>query len=156
MSTRTGVRLLLTLLFIAPAAIRAQDGGERAAVRAAVLDYVEGVYNAEPGRIKRSVHPELSKLGYYRRSEEEPYRPAPMTFDQLVEVARTWNDEGRDMSTAPKEIHLFDVLDQTASVKLVAAWGIDYMHLAKVHGTWKIVKVLWQSHPPNTTPAGHH
>ncbi len=39
-------------------------------------------------------------------------------------------------------------IDQTASVKLIAEWGIDYMHLAKYEGQWKIVNVLWQSHPP--------
>ncbi len=38
-------------------------------------------------------------------------------------------------------------IDQTASVKLIAEWGIDYMHLAKYDGRWKIVNVLWQSHP---------
>ena len=47
---------------------------------------------------------------------------------------------------APKEIIIFDVLDQIASVKLVAWWGIDYMHLAKYKGRWKIVNVLWQTH----------
>ena len=28
-----------------------------------------------------------------------------------------------------------------------AAWGIDYMHLAKYDGTWKI-DILWQEPPP--------
>ena len=44
-------------------------------------------------------------------------------------------------------IEIFEVLDQTAAVKLTAFWGIDYMHLAKYDGEWKIVQVLWQSAP---------
>ena len=36
-------------------------------------------------------------------------------------------------------------MNQTASAKLTAAWGVDYFHLAKYGGKWKIVHVLWQS-----------
>ena len=31
----------------------------------------------------------------------------------------------------------------TASAKLTADWGVDYFHLAKYEGKWKIVHVLW-------------
>jgi hypothetical protein len=129
----------------------AQDGAnsDREAVRQAVLDYVEGIYNTQPERIERSVSPNLAKLGFYRPPAESAYRPArSMAFQQLVEIAKTFNKEGKLRKDAPKEIDIYDVLDQTATVKLTAEWGIDYMHLAKVDGKWMIVNVLWQSHPP--------
>jgi hypothetical protein len=51
--------------------------------------------------------------------------------------------------TALKQVVILDMLDQTASAKLVASWGIDYMHLAKYDGQWKIVNVMWQvAQPP--------
>ena len=31
--------------------------------------------------------------------------------------------------------------------RLDAEWGIDFFHLAKVDGTWKIMNVIWQSYP---------
>ena len=71
-----------------------------------------------------------------------------MTFDGLVELAGSYNKDGRIGADAPKEIEVFEVLDQTASIKLTAQWGVDYMHLAKYDGQWKIVNVLWQGHPP--------
>ncbi|ASW73968.1 hypothetical protein CJF12_06450 [Chryseobacterium piperi] len=43
-----------------------------------------------------------------------------------------------------KEIKFLDVSDKTASVKLIADEWIDYMHLVKLNGTWKIINVLWQ------------
>jgi hypothetical protein len=43
-----------------------------------------------------------------------------------------------------KEVVVLDVLDKTASAKLVADWGVDYMHLAKVDGRWMIKNILWQ------------
>lgn len=138
---------LLILLAAATPAIPA-GAGEEAAVRAAVLDYVEGIYEVEPERIERSVHPEMAKRGFGRRSGADPYREIPMTFEQLVELARTYNEDGRIPEDAPKEVIVYEVSDQTASVKLIAEWGIDYMHLAKYDGRWMIVNVLWQTHPP--------
>lgn len=141
---------LLACLLLAAIPIPASAGaaGEEAAVRAAVLDYVEGVYEVDPARIERSVHPELAKRGFGRREAAEPYREIPMTFEGLVELAAGYNKDGHIPDDAPKEVIVYEVLDQTASIKLVAEWGIDYMHLAKYDGRWKIVNVLWQSHPP--------
>lgn len=117
------------------------------AVRAAVLDYVEGVYEVAPERIERSVHPKLAKLGW-GRDQKGNYNEYPMTQPQLVELARTYNKDGSIPDDAPKTIEIYEVLDKTASIKLTAEWGIDYMHLAKIDGRWLIMNVLWQSHPP--------
>ena len=147
------ISICLALLVLAPLALGEQPANEEAAVRAAVLDYVEGVYEVAPERIKRSVHPELAKLGFGRRKVEDPYREIPMTFDGLVELAGGYNADGHIPKDAPKEVVVFEVLNQTASVKLTAEWGIDYMHLAKFEGRWKIVNVLWQTHPEDDSSA---
>ena len=141
--------LLLTLAFLVMAIpIAAQDANaDKEAVRQAVLDYVEGIYNVEPARIERSVSPNLAKLGFYRPPTETAYRPGrSMAFLQLVEIAKNYNKEGKLRKDARKQIEIYDVLDQTATVKLTAEWGIDYMHLGKFEGKWMIVNVLWQSH----------
>ena len=120
---------------------------EREAVRLAALDYVEGIYNVEPARIERSVHPTLVKRGFYKDTAAGPYLESPMTYEQLVRLAGNWNkDKKRDISI--KDVAVLDVLDQTAVARVTAAWGIDYMQLAKFDGRWKIVQILWQSHPP--------
>jgi hypothetical protein len=74
-----------------------------------------------------------------------------MTYEQLIEVAKT-GTRPENPKDAPKEITIYEVLDQTATAKLVAAWGIDYMHLAKFDGKWMITNVLWQSPPKKDTP----
>ena len=125
---------------------RGQEQSDREAVRLAVLDYVEGIYDVDPSRIERSVHSKLAKTGFYRGPNDQAFRAGSnMTFEQLVAVAQTWNKAGKLRKDAPKEITIYDVLDQTATAKLVAEWGIDYMHLAKFDGKWMIVNVLWQS-----------
>ncbi|MBL8752032.1 MAG: serine hydrolase [Planctomycetes bacterium] len=117
------------------------------AVRSAVLDYVEGVYGREVDRVARSVHPTLAKRGYWRERGANVYTSMPMTHEQLLSTTRTYNAERRDMTTASREVTVFDVLDQTASARVVAEWGIDYLHLARIDGRWQIVNVLWQSPP---------
>jgi Putative lumazine-binding len=140
--------LAVAFFLLVPVVAQQNTGGDREAVRQAVLDYVEGIYNVEPQRIERSVSPNLAKLGFYRPPAETAYRRgSTMAFQQLMEIARTYNKDGKLPKDAPKEIAIYEVLDQTASVKLTAQWGIDYMHLAKVDGKWMIVNVLWQSHP---------
>ena len=142
---------LAMLCFTLTDVAMAQQNDDHEAVRQAVLDYVEGIYQVQPERIERSVSRELAKVGYWREKDGGPYSESRMSFDQLVNVAKNWNKNGRvDAKTALKEVVVYEVVDQTATVKLRAHWGIDYMHLAKKEGKWLIMNVLWQSHPPQT------
>ena len=128
-----------------------QEGpSDREAVEAAVLDYVEGIYDVEPDRIARSVHKDLKKYGFWRQEAQTPYQGMAMTYAELHELAGEYNVDGRVPADAPKKVEVLDLLDQTAAAKLTASWGIDYMQLAKFDGQWKIVHVLWQSHPQET------
>jgi hypothetical protein len=132
------------------AADSSNDGSaaeEQDLIRRAILDYVEGVYEVDPKKIERSVHPELAKRGFYVQRGETDYTQAPMTFTELVELSKKYYAKAKPPQNAPKEIVVFDVLDKTASAKLTATWGVDYMHLAKYEGKWMIVNVLWQSLP---------
>ncbi len=130
--------------------ISAQAGTDRDKVRQAALDYVEGIYTVQPDRITRSVHSTLVKRGFYKRDAATPYVEMPMTYDQLVQLAGNWNKDGK-RDTSIKDVVVLDVLDQTATAKVTANWGIDYMLLGKYDGTWKIVQILWQSHPPKAS-----
>jgi hypothetical protein len=139
--------LMIAALVLLPSAALAQSDADREGVRQAVLDYVEGIYTVDASRIERSVHPELAKRGFFVKKGETAYSSDVMTFQQLVEVAKTFNKSGRVPKDAPKEVVIFDISDQTASAKLTAVWGIDYIHLAKYDGKWKFVNVLWQTPP---------
>ena len=133
--------LLLAIFASLPAVADDRKGVERA-----VLDYVEGVYEMKPELIERSVHPELVKFGFARRSADDDWRVIPMTYGQLVKLAATYYKEaGGPPEGAPKQVEILDLLNQTAAAKLTADWGVDYFHLAKYDGKWKIVHVLWQS-----------
>ncbi|NUM75316.1 nuclear transport factor 2 family protein [candidate division KSB1 bacterium] len=148
MKSKTLLTLAMLCFTLTSLAV-AQQTDDREAVHQAVLDYVEGIYEVQPDRIERSVSRELAKVGYWREKDGGTYSESRMSFEQLVEVAKNWNKKGRvDPKTALKEVVIYEIVDQTATVKLRAHWGIDYMHLAKKEGKWLIMNVLWQSPPP--------
>jgi hypothetical protein len=142
------IRSVLLLAILFPLSASAQSAADRVAVRQAGLDYVEALYEVDSMRVVRSVHPEMTKFGYYRA--DGSYRGTAMTYERLKALAMEWNRDGRrvDPEEAPKEVVVLDVLDKTASAKVVAEWGVDYLHLAKVDGRWMIRQILWQSPPP--------
>ncbi|HXG68415.1 MAG TPA: nuclear transport factor 2 family protein [Blastocatellia bacterium] len=51
--------LLVAFVFALPLIVRADAKEDREAVKQAVLDYVEGIYEVDPARIERSVHPDI-------------------------------------------------------------------------------------------------
>lgn len=125
------------------------QASDKELVQAAIQDYVDGLYLVQPDRIKKSVHPELVKKGYWKAKDKTAYAyDGIMTFDQLVKLAETWNAKGWLAKDAPKKIDIYDVQDQTACGKLTAYWGTDYFQLAKVDGKWMIMNILWQGPLP--------
>ena len=71
-----------------------------------------------------------------------------MTRDELRELAVHWNQDGSlDVETAKAEVKILEQLDQIALVRLDAEWGIDFIQLAKMKGTWMIINVMWQTYP---------
>jgi hypothetical protein len=137
-------------LSVLTTAAAAQAPSDQEAVRQAALDYVEGIYEVKPELLQRSVHPTLVKRGFYKKDAAAPYTEMPMTYEQLLKLAGSWNKDGK-RDTSIKEVAVLEVLDQTAVARVRANWGIDYMLLGKYDGQWKIVQILWQSHPPRTT-----
>ena len=142
-------KIIILLLLVAALAFvaNAQTNDDKEAVRQAALDYIESIYEVNPALVERSIHPDLAKRGFFIKKGESVYTPHTMTFAQLVELAKNYNKNGTVPKDAPKEVTIFEVSDQTASAKVKASWGIDYLHLAKYDGKWKIINVLWQSPP---------
>lgn len=137
------------LLLAAPAISHAQSDADRAGVRQAALDYLEGFYQGDSTRFVRSIRPDVYKYGFWRRRDSTTYAPERMTWAQFHAFANKVKASNRQApATAPKEVALLDVQDQTAAVKVTAYWGTDYLLLGKYDGRWMIVEILWQSYPP--------
>jgi hypothetical protein len=118
-----------------------------AAVEEASYGYIDAIYKADPSLVERYVHSSLTKVGYYT-NQSGVWNESPMTYAQLLDVARTWNRDGTTLRAgAPREVVIYEVLDRTASAKVIAQWGIDYLQLVKYDDGWKIRHIVWQQHP---------
>jgi hypothetical protein len=127
----------------------AQGNSDREAVRRAVLDYVEGFYEGDSTKLMRSILPSVTKYGFYIPRDSSRYAGEPMPWNEFLSYARSVRERNRQApATAPKIVEVYDVLDQTASAKLTAFWGTDYLLLNKENGRWMIRMVMWQSPPP--------
>ena len=150
LKTLLSATLLFALLLSIPGLGVAQNSEtktDRELVQAAVEDYLLGLYDAEPSRIERSVDTTLRKIGYYEYKGED-YDHVPMTYQQLYDLSASWNKDGsKTNEESPRKIEIYEVHDKTASAKLTAVWGIDFMHLSKSKGKWKIMNIIWQRMP---------
>ncbi len=61
-----------------------------------------------------------------------------LTSPELLEVKKNAQQDGN----MPKDIIIYDLGDQIATVKLPTWWGTDFLHVAKDRDQWVIVNVL--------------
>ena len=140
--------VLSLLLIVAPAIAAAQNpAAEREAVRRAALDYLEGFYEGDSTKHIRSIRPEVFKFGFSRQADST-FRGMRMTWEGFHAFTnRVRTNKTFAAADAPKQVEIYDVQDQTASAKVTAWWGIDYLLMARFDGKWMITHVLWQSPP---------
>ncbi|MBK9219975.1 MAG: hypothetical protein RJA63_1249 [Pseudomonadota bacterium] len=111
---------------------------DHAAIVESVLNYVEGWYEGDDARMDAA----LSHFLVKRRV---------VSADEIWDVNKVWmlgaTQEGQGKLENPgsglKDIVVLDSTDTMATVKLVSNDFVDYVHLAKYNGTWKIVNALW-------------
>ncbi len=115
-------------------------------VKRACMDYIEGFYEGDEAKLKRSLSPDLLKFGYMKRRGTQEYASAgQMTYEEALNYAKGVKEKQRfPKADAPRGIEIYDVDDSIAAAKVTAWWGFDYILLAKVEGKWMIKQVLWQ------------
>jgi hypothetical protein len=124
----------------------AQTAADSSAIVATALDYIDGFYTSDAVRMERALHPELAK-----RIVGDPAGPESslqnMTAEQLIQATAS-GGAARIPEEAKKEVvSILDIYNNMASVRIDAGLWIDYLHVARWNGEWKIVNVLWEMAP---------
>ncbi|WP_128546934.1 nuclear transport factor 2 family protein [Larkinella soli] len=143
--------IFTVLLAFVLTGVYAQNGqtDDMAGVRQACFNYIDTFYKVDTTLAYQSISPALQKRGFAFDEKTATYsKQLEMPFPALIRLAKNWNRDGkRANEQSPREVTVFEVADKTASAKVTAVWGIDYIHLVKENGRWMIVNVLWQSPP---------
>ena len=138
----------LCLLIISNSApARGQAAADSAAIVATALDYIEGYYEADAGRMERALHPDLAKR--IVRTDPQYGRSHLGQMSAMTLVQGTRSKDPTPTAERQQDVTILDIFGNTASVKIVAADWIDYLHVARWNGEWKIVNVLWEMKPRN-------
>ena len=138
--------LFFMLSGIAPRIVRAQVAADSAAIKQAALDYIEGYYEGNGERMERALHPELAKR-IVRTNERGQSYISSMSALTLINGTKAGGGKDTPMADRRKDVTIFDIYQNAASAKVYASGWVDYLHLAKWNGQWKIVNVLWELHP---------
>ena len=133
--------LVLAAVIALAQAGQTPDPREKAVI-ATALDYSDGAYSSDAGRMERALHPDLTKLIFMRRSPSMGLAARYSTFSDLVEPART-KGFFLDPDKRKTEAAVLEIKDDVACVKVKTAMWCDYLQMIKVNGQWKIVNVLW-------------
>src|SRR5688572_5248227 len=138
------VILLITLS--SPSKSFGQAAGDSTGIRGAALDYIEGWYAGDGGRMERALHPELAKriVNTNPNGRNSLGQQGAMT---LVNNTKAGGGKNTPADQQRKDVKILDIFGNTASVRVDAATWVDYLHVAKWNGRWVIVNVLWELRP---------
>jgi hypothetical protein len=117
--------------------------GEQDAVRTVVMDYVEGWFEGDAGRMERALHPELVKRC---RGIEGDDPDALETLSAREMIDATADGAGRREDAADRRIEIrIDYLSGgVASVQCLCHCYVDLLHLIDMPDGWKIVNAAWR------------
>lgn len=114
------------------------------AIWQAISDYMQCWYGVGHERLPGAIHPTI----YKRKFPLNPYTKKPVlievTASQLIESARFCAEEEHHPPKTEwiNDITIFDLFQNIATAKAVGAGWVDYIHLAKIDGSWKIMHIL--------------
>ncbi len=143
---------IITLILISSfGSLCAQTKEDSLMVKQVALDYIESQHKVQPEQFERAAHPRMVKRTFWTNKQTKKEYLRETFTDAMVLLAASYNVDGDKFPDKPKkEVIILDMYDKTASVKLVADDWIDYMHIVKLNGEWKLVNVLWQFNDSST------
>jgi hypothetical protein len=132
-----------TWLLPFPAA--AQTSADSAAIHRTALDYIEGYYTADAARMERALHPAMRKRMVYTHPQTRTDSLDRQSARDLISGTRT--REPTPESERRVRVEVLDVYEDAASVRIDAQGWVDYLHVVRWRGDWKIINVLWELRP---------
>ncbi|PWN63308.1 nuclear transport factor 2 family protein [Chryseobacterium oncorhynchi] len=125
--------------------VSGQSRQDSLAIKQAALDYIESQHTPNASRMERALHPRMVKRTFWKDKATGKDYLRETNAESMILLAESYNKNKDKFPASPKkDVKFLDVSEKTASIKLIADEWIDYIHLAKLNDTWKIVNVLWQ------------
>ena len=121
---------------------RSSNSAESTAVHAAAQNYMYAYYTADTALMQRVLHPD-----FHKRTLRAVSGHTEITEDtalSLLQGVRSGSGLTFPSDKRVQRIQVLDIYKDAASVKVVTSRWIDYMHLTKVNGEWRVLDVVLQ------------
>ena len=122
---------------------KATNENDKAAIKETALNYIEGWYSGDAVRMEKALHPDLAKRGIWLDRKSSKTVITPLTAEQLIGYTKQGGGK-KQKDQWGIEVTIFDMMENSAAVKIVSVDFIDYALMAKVDGEWKLLIVLWE------------
>jgi hypothetical protein len=131
--------LCMALATIFSACGRGSDA-DLAAIKKSAMDYAEGWYEADVPRMDSALAEDFVKRRIANPKEKS--RVENLTKMDMVAYTRQGGGNKKDRKSYRIEYKLLEKSENIASAVVFSEY-VDYLHLARIEGEWKIVNVLW-------------
>jgi Putative lumazine-binding len=115
------------------------ESTDRVAILAAATDYAEAWLDGDAERMARCLHPALAK----RTVEDPPSGDLALHEAPYERMIPATERRSREPVLREYGLVVLDVFDGIATAKILSAWYMDYLHLARFGERWLIVNVLY-------------
>jgi hypothetical protein len=116
---------------------------EHEAIREAALNYIEGWYEGNVDRMDKALHPDLAKRQVVTMRNGRNFINT-LSKSMMLEYTQAGGGTRTPKEKVKHTVTILDAESTMASVKVVSTDFIDYLHVAKSNGEWKIINVLWE------------
>jgi hypothetical protein len=116
---------------------------DEVAVVQAALDYFEGWFEGDAGRMERALHPQLAKRSIGQLSSDSE-RLETITSQEMLEHTASGEGRRRDPGDRRIEVDVEHMSGTIANVTVRSAVYVEYLHLVRTRDGWRIVNALWR------------
>jgi len=118
-------------------------GTEADAVRLAVMDYVEGWFDGDAGRMQQALHPEFVKR--CRGIEgDDPDALETLSAQEMIDATAGGAGRREDAPDRLIDIRIDHLSGGIASVQCFCHRYVDILHLIEMPDGWRIVNAAWR------------
>lgn len=132
---------VIIIVFIA-ITVKSQTTNDRIQIKQAALDYIEGWFYKDAGRVDKAIHFEFVKRSINNRDGIDFL--GTINKSRMDYITLYHQDRKYSLKT---HVFILDAMPSIASVKVIFNECIEYLHIAKLNGQWKIVNNLFTGNP---------
>ncbi len=143
-------KLITLAILLMSMCISAQSAKDTLAIKETTLNYIEGYFYKDAQRMEEALHPELVKRSIQKTKDGYEFVVNRGASFMIMAAANNTNRHAANPEEPIESIvEIYDIVGNAATVKVSTNQYdfIDYLHIGRYYGEWKIVNVFWASPP---------